>query len=123
MTAIDPAFLLLFVVDPAASAAFYERALGRPPLESSPTFVMFELAGGWRLGLWKRDGVQPPAASGAFGGEIGVPVAAADLQPLSVALLAHGARIAQPIVQADFGPNFLALDPDGHRIRVFAPGG
>ncbi|MBK9082294.1 MAG: drug:proton antiporter [Rhizobiales bacterium] len=120
---IEPTFLLLFVEDPAVSAGFYARALGRAPLETSPTFVMFALGGGWRLGLWRREGVQPSPTAGAFGGEIGVPVEVERLEPLRAALEAAGARIAQPIVAADFGPNFLALDPDGHRIRVFAPGG
>ena len=47
-----PHFVLLYVNEPQASAAFYARLLGRKPLESSPTFVMFELAPGlnWSLG-------------------------------------------------------------------------
>jgi predicted enzyme related to lactoylglutathione lyase len=29
--------------------------------------------------------------------------------------------VAQPPTRMDFGFTFLALDPDGHRLRVFAP--
>ena len=47
-----PHFVLLYVDEPEKSAAFYARLLDRQPLESSPNFVMFELAPGLRLGLW-----------------------------------------------------------------------
>ena len=47
-----PHFVLLYVDEPEKSAAFYARLLDRQPLESSPTFVMFELAPDLRLGLW-----------------------------------------------------------------------
>ena len=33
-----------------------------------------------------------------------------------------GVRVIQPPVRQDFGYTFVALDPDGHRLRVFAPG-
>ena len=35
----------------------------------------------------------------------------------------RGLRIAQAPVGMDFGHTFVALDPDGHRLRVFAPSG
>ena len=34
---------------------------------------------------------------------------------------AKGLRIAQAPTDLDFGHTFVALDPDGHRLRVFAP--
>ncbi len=74
----DPNFVILYVKDPSASAAFYADVLGRTPVEASPTFVMFALSSG--------------------------------LLP-----------IAQPPTAMDFGLTFVALDPDGHRLRVFAP--
>ena len=57
----DPAFVILHVRDAAASAAFYADLLGRAPVEASPTFAMFALDSGLRLGLWSAAGVQPPA--------------------------------------------------------------
>jgi hypothetical protein len=35
--------------------------------------------------------------------------------------IACGLRIVQEPVDLDFGYTFTALDPDGHRLRVFAP--
>ena len=34
---------------------------------------------------------------------------------------AQGAPIAQSPTRMDFGYTFVALDPDGHRLRAFAP--
>ena len=34
---------------------------------------------------------------------------------------ALGARVAQPPTRMDFGFAGVALDPDGHRLRAFAP--
>jgi hypothetical protein len=33
----------------------------------------------------------------------------------------RGLRVAQAPRVMDFGFTFLSLDPDGHRLRVFAP--
>lgn len=118
---IDPNFVLLYVADPTASTPFYERLLGRPPVEAAPTFVMFALASGVMLGLWRRDGVSPPATPSG-GGELAIAVrAAADVDALHADWAAHGVSIAQAPIDLDFGHTFLALDPDGHRLRVFAP--
>ena len=73
----DPTFVLLYVDDPAASAAFYATLLGRPPVESSPNFVMFALESGVMLGLWSRHEVTP-AATTPGGGELAFTVADAD---------------------------------------------
>ena len=50
----DPNFVLLYVENPSASAGFYAGLLGRDPVEVSPTFAMFALQSGTRLGLWSR---------------------------------------------------------------------
>ena len=59
----DPNFVILYVDSPPASAAFYADLLGRPPVESSPTFAMFALESGVMLGLWARHTVQPAPTS------------------------------------------------------------
>jgi catechol 2,3-dioxygenase-like lactoylglutathione lyase family enzyme len=119
----DPNFILLYVANPTASADFWARRLGRPPVEASPTFVMFALGSGVMLGLWGRDGVQPPATN-AGGTELAVAVGDdAAVDTLHATWAADGVTIAQPPTDLDFGRAFLALDPDGHRIRVFAPRG
>jgi catechol 2,3-dioxygenase-like lactoylglutathione lyase family enzyme len=114
-------FILVYVDDIAASEAFYASILGRPAVESSPTFAMLPAAPGLMLGLWKRDGVKP-AASEAGGGEIAFPVEnPAEVDATFAEWRGRGVRIALEPTQMDFGYTFVALDPDGQRLRVFAP--
>ncbi len=117
----DPNFVLLYVKNPGASAAFYTGLLGKPPVEASPTFAMFALESGVMLGLWAADTVLP-AATSVGGGEIAFAV---DGRGTVDTRHAEWAALGLPVVQAptdlDFGYTFVALDPDGHRLRVFAP--
>ena len=73
-----PHFVLLYVDEPQASAAFYARMLERQPLDSSPNFVMFELSPGLRLGLWARRGVEPAPGGAAGAGELAMAVGTSD---------------------------------------------
>ncbi len=50
----SPNFIILYVDSPETSGAFYARLLGRQPVETSATFVMFVLDNGFKLGLWSR---------------------------------------------------------------------
>ena len=118
----DLNFILLYVDDVATSVAFYEKILGRAALETSPTFAMTAAAPGIMLGLWRRDGVAPPA-NAPGGSEIAFTVEnEAAVEATIARWQALGARIAQPPTPMDFGFTGVALDPDGHRLRVFAPG-
>jgi catechol 2,3-dioxygenase-like lactoylglutathione lyase family enzyme len=115
-------FTLLYVQDPLASAAFYQRLLGVAPVESSPGFAMFVFGPGWRLGLWKRDDVRPVADAGAGAAELGIEVtSAAEVERTCAAWRALGVTMLQAPTTMDFGHTFTAADPDGHRLRVFAP--
>jgi catechol 2,3-dioxygenase-like lactoylglutathione lyase family enzyme len=119
----DPNFILLYVDSPARSARFYGELLGKPPVETSPTFAMFALESGIMLGLWSRHTVEPAAAAPAGACEIAFTVA--DKEAVGRLYAEWGARelrIAQAPTDLDFGHTFVALDPDGHRLRVFAPG-
>jgi catechol 2,3-dioxygenase-like lactoylglutathione lyase family enzyme len=119
---LDINFVLLYVESPAASAAFYEKLLGRPPVESSPTFAMFAMDSGVMLGLWSRHTVEPAATAKVGGGEIAVTVANADaVDGVHADWSRRGLAILQAPVDLDFGRTFVASDPDGHRLRVFAP--
>jgi catechol 2,3-dioxygenase-like lactoylglutathione lyase family enzyme len=119
----DINFILLYVASPKASEAFYAGLLGRPAAESSPTFVMFAMSSGVMLGLWGRDGVAP-AANAPGGGEIAFAVENAEAVDAQCSdWRARGLTIIQTPTDMDFGRTFVALDPDGHRLRVFAPGG
>ena len=117
-----PHFILLYVDDPQASAAFYARLLDRQPLDSSPNFVMFELSPDLRLGLWARRDVKPALGSAADTGELAMAVATnEEVEALCADRRRKGAAILQEPVTMDFGRTFLASDPDGHRLRVFCP--
>lgn len=117
----DPNFFLIYVDNPTASAAFYEGLLERGPVATTPTFAMFALSSGAMLGLWSRHTVEP-AATGAGGGELAFAVESRErVEALHGEWRTLGLQIAQPLTEMDFGYNFVALDPDGHRLRVFAP--
>ena len=118
----DPNFVLLYVDNPPSSAAFYTDLLGKQPVESSTTFAMFALSSGVMLGLWSRKTVQPAATSAAGGGELAIAVADRDaVETAHADWSKRGLKIAQVPTDMDFGRTFVALDPDGHRLRVFAP--
>jgi hypothetical protein len=52
-----PNFVILYVDQPQQSGAFYSALLGRQPVETSPTFVLFVLDNGFKIGLWSRHNV------------------------------------------------------------------
>jgi predicted enzyme related to lactoylglutathione lyase len=115
-------FIILYVENPKRSEKFYADLLGRKAADSSPTFVMFAMDSGVMLGLWGRDGVKP-AANAPGGGEIAFAVEnAAAVDARCADWGKRGLKIAQQPTDMDFGRTFVALDPDGHRLRVFAPG-
>ncbi len=117
-----PHFVLLYVDEPEASAAFYARLLDRQPLDSSPNFVMFELAPDLRLGLWARRDVEPAPRGANDAGELAMAVGTKEeVEALCADQKRKGATILQEPVTMDFGRTFLAADPDGHRLRVFCP--
>ena len=116
-------FVLLYVENPPASATFYADLLGCPVIEQSATFAMLPLRDGVMLGLWSRQTVEPLAVSLPGASEIAFTVGDADaVRSMHTAWAKHGLRIAQTPTALDFGTTFVALDPDGHRLRVFAPG-
>ena len=118
-----PNFILLYVANPLESATFYTDLLGRGPVEASPGFALFPLEDGMMLGLWARAGVLPAAGANGTAGELAFSVdGAAAVDAMHGVWQAKGLAILQPPTDLDFGRTFLAADPDGHRLRVFAPG-
>jgi predicted enzyme related to lactoylglutathione lyase len=116
-------FVLFAVARPEASARFYERLLQRPPVEVSPTFAMFALGEGLMLGLWDREGMQPAVTVQPGASELAF-VLADDkaVDALHARWAADGVTIAQAPTRMDFGYTCVGIDPDGHRLRAFAPG-
>lgn len=119
---IAPNFLILYVDNPAASATFYAELFGRPPVEASPTFAMFVLESGIKFGLWSKHTVEPAASASGGGAELAFAVDSDEAVDAHHAEWSgRGLGILQTPVRMDFGYTFVALDPDGHRLRVFAP--
>jgi catechol 2,3-dioxygenase-like lactoylglutathione lyase family enzyme len=114
-------FVIVYVKNVAASQAFYSTLLGQKAVDASETFAMLPAGPGLMLGLWRRDGVAP-AANEAGGSEIAFPVGQdAEVDRLFGEWRAHGVVIALAPTRMDFGYTFVGLDPDGQRLRVFAP--
>ena len=117
----DFSFVLLYVDNPPASAAFYAGLLGKPIVEESTTFAMLPLREGVMLGLWSKRTVEPPAGGAPGASEVAFTLADADAVRAAYGDWAkRGLQMIQPPTKMDFGTTFVALDPDGHRIRVFA---
>ena len=118
----DFSFVLLYVADPVRSADFYAGLLGKPVIDKQPTFSMLPLRDGVMLGLWLRGNVVPEAAGAPGSGEIAFTAADdAAVTATHAEWKKRGLTIVQPPAKVDFGFTFTALDPDGHRLRVFAP--
>ena len=114
--------VVLYVNDSGASSVFYKELLDRPIVQSSPKFAMLPLGKEAMLGLWQREAVEPHAGKEAGGAEVVFNVADADaVRATHEAWKARGLKIAQAPTAMTFGHTFVALDPDGHRLRVFAP--
>jgi catechol 2,3-dioxygenase-like lactoylglutathione lyase family enzyme len=117
---IAPNFVILYVDQPQRSGTFYSALLGREPVESSPTFVLFVLDAGFKLGLWSRHTVEPAAAAAGGGAEIVFALDTPDAVDAAHADWAgRGLKILQTPTDMDFGRTFVALDPDNHRLRVY----
>jgi predicted enzyme related to lactoylglutathione lyase len=115
-------FLLLHVHDHAASAALYHDLLGIPIVEQKPDITILPLRAGVMLGLWSRETVEPESSGQSGASEIAFAVAdAAAVETMHADWQRRGLTIAQAPTRMSFGTTFVALDPDGHRLRVFAP--
>ncbi|QKJ59257.1 MULTISPECIES: VOC family protein [Serratia] len=115
-----PSMTMIYVDSPEKSAEFYRQLLGAEPVEQSPTFALFILNNGFKLGMWSKHTVEPaPAATGG-----GTEICFMCEQPQQVDALYQqwrdkGLTIVQSPVELDFGYTFVAADPDGHRLRVY----
>ncbi|MBN9242209.1 MAG: VOC family protein [Mesorhizobium sp.] len=115
-----PNFVILYVDSPEKSGAFYAALLGRQPVETSPTFVLFVFDNGFKLGLWSRHTVEPAVQAAGGGAEVVIAVdTPASVDATHADWAARGLSIAQAPTDMDFGRTFVALDPDGHRLRVY----
>ncbi|MDG3575593.1 VOC family protein [Rhizobium sp. YJ-22] len=118
----NPNLFILYVKDPAASARFYRKLLGREPAVAAPNFVAFPLDGEFTLGLWRQEKVEPPTAGGEARSEVAFMIPGDNaIAKTFEDWKAAGHEILQPLTVMDFGPTFVIADPDGHRLRVCEP--
>ncbi|AQS62381.1 Phenazine antibiotic resistance protein EhpR [Rhizobium rhizogenes] len=116
-----PDFTILYVDNPPASTEFYKALLGTDPVESSPTFSLFALQNGMKLGLWSRHTVEPKASVTGGGGELAFRVENdAQVDETFAGWQAKGVPMLQQPAKMEFGYTFTATDPDNHRLRVYA---
>jgi len=114
-------YLLLAVADPAKSAMLYTKLLGVEPVENSPTFVLYVLPNGVKIGLWIKDEIQPgPKAAG--GVEISFTEDSKDALLATYDAWKSLTKVVQEPTQMDFGFTFVVEDLDGHRLRPFVLG-
>lgn len=119
----DFSFLLLHVADHAASATFYNDLLGIPIVEQKPDISILPLRDGVMLGLWATETVEPRSSGQSGASEIAFAVAdRAAVETLHADWAGRGVMVLQTPTAMSFGMTFVAADPDGHRLRVFAPG-
>jgi len=112
---------LAYVADPLKSADLYAKIFGVEAVDRAPTFSMFVLPNGNKVGFWLKGDVEPKATP-AGGIEIGFTEQSKDaVAARANAFRALGLTLLQEPTEMDFGFTFTAADPDGHRIRVFAP--
>lgn len=112
-------YLLLAVRDPLKSAELYSKLLGREPVEKAPTFVLYVLPTGLKIGLWLANEMEPkPNAAG------GIEISFSEDSKEAVHATFEewtklGLTVLQEPTEMDFGFTFVVEDSDGHRLRPF----
>ncbi|MDE1160084.1 MAG: VOC family protein [Neorhizobium sp.] len=117
-----PDFTILFVDNPLKSADFYGALFAAEPVEVSPTFALFVLSTGMKLGLWSRHTAQPAVTKDSGAMELCIRLDdVKTVDDLYADWAKQGLRVLQTPVRLDFGYTFVMTDPDGHRLRAFTP--
>lgn len=109
--------VLLFVESPEKSCEFYKKLFRIDPIEQSPTFALFALSGGMKLGLWSHKTAEPTVTTHGGGSEIAL--STEDVDAVYKDWSALGVKMIQPPTDMDFGRTFVATDLDNHRIRIY----
>ncbi len=117
-----PNLILLYVSDPLASAAFYEKLFETAPAARFPTYAALSFPNGLTVGLWSTQAKNFVSGGAGHRSEIAFMVAdESDVRRMHDRWVEDGVTIEQPLHEAVFGWTFVAIDPDGHRLRVCTP--
>lgn len=118
----DFSMTILYVNNVPQSAQFYQQILNAAPVELSPTFCLFVLENGLKLGLWSKHTVEPALSQLDLVSSSEVLFAVSDKGMVDDLYERWGMKlnvtIAHKPQQLDFGYAFVGLDIDGHRLRV-----
>lgn len=117
----DANLVIFYVSSIERSAHWYAKLLNSEPIHSEPTYVMFLLKPGLRLGLWLNNTVEPQPTSVGGGAELALEVDNDQtIDALFIDHKKHDFTVIQPPTPMDFGYTFTLCDPDNHRVRFFA---
>jgi len=128
MSGIRHILTILAVDDLGRAAAFYRAAFGWTTSVDVPVYVEFELPGGQRLGVYRRDAfvrntaaaVAPRPAHGTTATE--VYLHCDDLDAAIAAIEAAGAPCLSPRALRDWGDEAAYYaDPDGNVLVLASP--
>ena len=115
----DLDYLLLAVKDPRRSAEIYDQLFGVKPVENAPTFVLYVLPTGLKVGLWAAGDMKPaPRPAGGVELSFSLPDETA-VRATYAAWTRLGLEAVQEPTRMDFGFTCVVADPDGHRLRPF----
>jgi hypothetical protein len=114
-----PNYLLLAVNNPLQSAELYTQIFGAQPVERAPTFVLYVLPNGLKVGLWAAAEMKPePRPAGGMEISFSLPDQESVLETYE-AWKKLGLSVVQEPTHLDFGFTCVLADPDGHRLRPF----
>ncbi|OJH84447.1 VOC family protein [Serratia marcescens] len=115
---------ILYVANVMKSADFYSSLLNLEAVEKSPTFALFILKNGFKLGLWSSHTVEPGIQPAAFQPQpqSEIVFSLPDWAAVDALYQEWGSNrqitVIQKPVRLDFGYTFSVQDADGHRLRV-----
>lgn len=118
----SPNMFTVYADDVEKSTAFYADVFEQPASQTIPGFAMFTWKEGWNFGIWGKDSVVPQTQTSGGATELGLPLPDNDaVDSLHQQWKAKGVSILQAPTMMGFGYTFTATDPDGNRLRPFAP--